>query len=127
MKQRIFQLILALPAALFLFTGVRWLVDPAAVAPQFGFELGIGLGLSTQIGDLSAFFLTLGGTIVVALVTGQRAWYYPAVALLSLAAVGRTVAWLFHGAELTPLIAFEVVVAALLLWAALRRDEAPAD
>lgn len=122
MKHRLVQLVVALPAALFLFTGIRWLVDPAAVAPQFGVELGTGLGLSTQVGDLSAFFLTLGGTIVVALMTGQKVWYYPAVALLLLAALGRLIAWAFHGAAITPMIAVELVVAGLLVWAALRRE-----
>lgn len=120
MKNRVIQLIVALPAALFIATGLRWLITPTLVAPEFGLEAGTGLGLSTQVGDLSAFFLTLGGSIVVALVSGQQRWYYPAIALLLMAALGRTIAWLFHDAVLTPFIGLELAVAALLWWASRR-------
>ncbi|MEO0606520.1 MAG: hypothetical protein AAF211_34150, partial [Myxococcota bacterium] len=80
-----------------------------------------GVGLSTQIGDLGAFFLTLGTCMLAGLTTGQRVWYYPAILLLGLAAIGRTLAWLFHGAALAyDLIAVEVVLAVVLFVASSR-------
>lgn len=109
-----------LPAMLFVVTGLRWLVDPAGVAPEFGLVLGEGLGLSSQVGDMSGFFLTLGICMLVALVTGRRTWYYPPALLLLLTAVGRVVAWLLHDAALAPQIAVEVVVAVILLVASRR-------
>ncbi len=109
-----------LPAVLFVVTGLRWLVDPAGVAPEFGLVLGEGLGLSSQVGDMSGFFLTLGICMLVALVTRRRAWFYPPVLLLVLTAIGRVVAWLLHDAALAPQIAVEVVVAVLLLVASHR-------
>ena len=116
MKRRFIVVVLALPALLFITTGLRWLIDPVGVAPELGLTLESGLGLSTQIGDLSAFFLVAGLCILVGLVTTERTWFYPAIMLLITAALGRTVAWFLHGAMFAPdLILFEIVVALLLL------------
>lgn len=118
---RFLQLLLLLPAVLFLVTGIRWLVAPAGVAPQFGLTLEHGVGLSSQVGDMSAFFLLLGICILTALVSGRRSWYYPPIILLLLTAVGRIVAWLLHDAALAvDLIAPELVVAVLLIVASRR-------
>ena len=96
------------------------LVDPAGVAPDFGLVLGEGLGLSSQVGDMSGYFLTLGICMLAALVSGRRVWYYPPMLLLLLTAVGRVIAWLLHDAALAPQIAAEIVVAVILLVAARR-------
>ena len=117
---KILSLLVLLPAILFLVTGLRWLVDPAGVAPEFGLVLGEGLGLSSQVGDMSGFFLTLGICMLVALVTGRRAWYYPPALLLLLTAVGRVIAWLLHDAALASQIGVEVAVAIILLAASRR-------
>ena len=90
---RILSLLVLLPAILFVVTGLRWLVAPAGVAPEFGLTLGHGVGL----------------------------WYYPAILLLSITAIGRIIAWLIHDAALAlDLIAPEVIVAAILLIASRR-------
>lgn len=118
------KVIVALPALLFIVLGVRWLVDPAAIAPEFGMTALTGAGLSTQVGDLSAFFLTLGLCILTGLVTGNRTWFYPPVMLLLLATLGRLIAWLVHDAALAlPMILVEVIVSALLLLASARLAE----
>ena len=120
MMNKVLSVLVALPAILFIVIGVRWLVDPAGVAPELGLTLDVGLGLSSQVGYLSSFFLTLGICMLLALVTGRRTWYYPAILLLSLAAIGRLVAWLVHDAALAPQIGVEVLVALLLLVASRR-------
>jgi hypothetical protein len=117
---KVLSALVILPAILFVITGVRWLVDPAGSAPQLGLALDEGLGLSTQVGDLASFFLTLGICMLMAVVTGRRTWYYPPMLLLSLAAVGRLLAWLLHDAALAPQIGLEVLVALLLLVASRR-------
>lgn len=123
---RIITLLVALASLLFIAIGVRWLVDPAGAAPELGLSLSQGLGLSTQIGDISSFFLTLGLCIAIALVSKKRIWYYPAIMLLVLAALGRLVAWSMHGAALAvPQIAVEVLVALLLWYASKRLGRAP--
>ena len=106
---------------LFIVTGLRWLLAPAGVAPEFGLVLSSGVGLSSQIGDMSAFFLTLGVCILMGLITQRAIWYYPPIILLSLTAVGRLLAWLLHDAALAMnLIAPEVIVALILLIASRR-------
>ena len=112
------RILVLLPGVLFLVTGLRWLLAPAAVAPEFGLVLGSGIGLSSQVGDMSAFFLTLAVCILMGLTTQRSIWYYPPIILLSLTAIGRTLAWLLHDAALaTALIVPEVVVALILFLA----------
>lgn len=109
------------PAILFIVMGIRWLVAPAGIASEFGFELGQGLGLSSQIGDMSAFFLTGGMCALIAVISGRRTWYYPPMMLLGLTAIGRVIAWSVHGAEFaTTPIAVEVIVTVILLVASRR-------
>ena len=113
--------VVLLCGVLFIVTGLRWLLAPAGVAPEFGLALSTGVGLSSQIGDMSAFFLTLGVSILMGLTTRRAIWYYPPMILLSLTAVGRTLAWLLHDAALAMnLIAPEVIVALILLIASRR-------
>ena len=113
--------IVLLCGVLFIVTGLRWLLAPAGVAPEFGLVLSSGIGLSSQIGDMSAFFLTLGVCILMGLTTQRTIWYYPPIILLSLTAVGRVLAWLLHDAALaTDLIAPEVIIALILLIASRR-------
>jgi hypothetical protein len=115
---RILQLIVALSGLLFLGIGLRWLIDPASAAAQFGMPLLDGVGRSTQVGDMMGFFITLGSTILIALVTAKRTWYYPGIMLLAVAAVGRLLAWSIHDAALAvDMIATEVVISSLLFFA----------
>jgi hypothetical protein len=102
------------PAVVFIVVGLAWLLAPGFVAAQMRMPLLTGDGLSTQIGDLAAFFLTMGGSI--ALLTHRSVWLYPAIMLLTFAAAGRVIAWLAHGAGLTlDMIVVELVVAGLLM------------
>ena len=115
------KLLVMLIGILFLVTGLRWLLAPAGVAPDFGLTLGSGIGLSSQVGDMSAFFLTLGVCILMGLTTQRSVWYCPPIILLSLTALGRVLAWLIHDAALaTQLIAPEVIVSLVLLFASRR-------
>ena len=115
------KLLVLLFGILFLVTGLRWLLAPAGIAPDFGLALGSGIGLSSQVGDMSAFFLTLGVCMLTGLTTQLSVWYYPPIMLLLLTAVGRVLAWLLHDAALaTQLIAPEVMVSLVLLFASRR-------
>lgn len=122
---RLLQLLVVLPAILFIVTGVRWLVAPAGVAPMFGLTLGEGVALSSQVGDMAGYFLTLGSCMLIALISARRIWYYPAIMLLSLTALGRILAWLLHDATLAvDLIAPEIIVTLILLVASRRLPRA---
>ena len=115
------KLLVLLAAILFLVMGVRWLVAPAGVAPDFGLTLSDGIGLSSQIGNMAGFFLLLGSCMLIALISRHRSWYYPPMMLLAITALGRTVAWLLHDATLAvSQIMTEVVMAIFLLLASRR-------
>lgn len=108
--------IAGLPGVVFVAIGLIWLVAPGFAASQLGMTLFTGVGLSTQIGDLASFFLVMGGSILIALVTGKRVWLYPSVMLLGFAVFGRIVAWAFHGAAFAiDMIAVEVIVIGVLM------------
>mgnify|MGYP001577925078 CR=1 FL=1 len=47
--------VVALPAILFIVMGLRWLLNPVGITPELEPTLETGLGLSSQVGDLSAF------------------------------------------------------------------------
>lgn len=116
---KVLKVIVAVPAILFLLIGLRWLFAPAGVAGEFGMPLLDGLGRSTQIGDLGAFFI--GGAVMMLLgvLTQNRTWFLAPALLLALTALFRVLAWGIHDASFAATqIAVEVVVAGLLLFAA---------
>lgn len=122
---RALKLLVLLPATLFVLTGVRWLVEPAGVAPDFGLSLGEGLALSSQVGDMAGYFLTLGSCMLIALISGRRSWFYPPIMLLAITALGRVLAWLLHDATLAVAqIMIEGAVALVLLLASRRLSHA---
>ena len=118
---KILKMITALPALLFIVIGLRWLLGPAGVAAEFGMPLLDGLGGSTQIGDLGAFFLSCGLMVLFGLVTEKREWLYAAALLVACAAVFRTVAWLLYDLPFAATqVTLEVVITVLLLFTASR-------
>ena len=117
------KILTAAPGVLFFAMGLIWWVAPAFVGGQLGMELLEGLGRSTQIADLASFFLTMGGCILIGLYTGRAVWLYPSIMLLGFAAFGRVLAWAVHDAAFAiDMIAVEVIVAILLLFASKKLD-----
>ncbi len=124
MINKILRVVTVLPGILFVVIGVGWVVDPASAAAGVGMPLLEGVGRSTQIGDLGSFFLAMGLLILVGVTTLDRAWFYPPMMLLGLAAIFRIVAWLVHGAALAgSMIAVEIIVTALLYVSTIRLCE----
>lgn len=116
----ILKILVTILSVLFIVNGVRWLVAPAGIAPMFGLELAAGIGLSSQIGDMAGFFLTLGTCALIGMISGQRLWFYPAIMLLGITATGRIIAFLVHDATLaTQMIGIEAI-AALVFFVASR-------
>lgn len=117
--KKVLRLIVGFIGLLFLSMGLRWLLAPAGIAAELGMPLLDGVGRSTQIGDLAAFFITLGLCVLIALSTRNSQWYYPAILLLGLTAFGRMIAWLIHDAALPlQIIAPEIIFSVILLIAA---------
>lgn len=120
---KVLRVLVFLPAVLFLVMGLRWAIDPAGVAGQFGMPLLDGVGRSSQIGDVGGYFLALSIMMLLGVTTAQPKWLYPAVLMLTMTAILRTVAWLLHGAPLAlDMIAPEVIVSVLLLLLAFRLE-----
>lgn len=105
-----------LPGLAMGFNAFMWITNPGAAAESLGMPLLEGLALSTQAGDFAAFFFACAAMSFLAAWRLNPIWAYGAFFLLGGAAVFRTTAWAFHGAELaTVFIAVEVVLAGLLL------------
>lgn len=122
---KIINVIVGLVGGLFVIMGLSWLVDPAGAAKNLGMPLLEGLGRSSQIADCGAFFTTGGSMVLIGIITRQRTWLYAPSMMLCCAAVFRILAWLVHGAAFaTPQIAVEVVLTALLMFAASRLPSA---
>jgi len=115
MIAKFIKILIILPAVLFITMGLRWIVAPTGIARELGLSLMSGVGLSSQIGNMAAFFLTLGICVLMGVVTEIRIWFYPPVILLALTALGRMLAWLLYDADLAgALIVSEILIA--LLW-----------
>ncbi|MGJ8686954.1 MAG: hypothetical protein ACSHWQ_05715 [Spongiibacteraceae bacterium] len=118
--KKLLRLLVALPALLFVAMGLRWIIEPTEAAASLGMPLLTGLARSSQVGDVGGLLLAMGLMMFVALVTERRSWFFAPAMLLALAAILRTVAWFFHGAELAvEMITVEVIVASILLFASI--------
>ena len=118
---KVLRIVVALVGLLFVMLGIRWLVDPSGSAADLGMPLLEGIGRSTQIGDLVAFFFSGGLMVVIGLITDRRSWLYAPAMLVASTALFRVIAWLAHDAAFaTQQIAVEVVISLLLIAAALR-------
>lgn len=110
-----FRILPGLLGAFFLLQGSMWLIDPGGAAEGLGMPLLEGAARSTQIGDLSGFFLCLGGFALFGAIRLRPDFVRAAGCLVGLVAVTRTIAWAAHGAEFTTqFIVIEVVCGALL-------------
>lgn len=90
-------------ALIFGVQGTLWLVNPARAVRFWGFPVPDGgLGLSSMIGALSSWCLTIAVCLLMALVRRERFWYYPPMMMLGLFAIGRIVAGVVHGAPPLP-------------------------
>ena len=124
--QIVFRVLTLLIAAIFAFSSLNWIIDPAAAAGSLGMELLSGVGASTQIGDIGAFFLCVAAMTGLAQRRGHSHWLLPAAMLLGAAAVMRTLAWVTGNADFAAQLIMSEVVLAAILWTAarLRSNEA---
>ncbi len=110
------RLVTAMVGALFVLQGILWWALPARVAEGLGMPLLDGVGRSTQIGDLGAFFLVAGATMLLGTRPGRARLLLVPAGAFALAATGRIVAWALHGADFAgAFIAVEAALVALLV------------
>ena len=102
----------------FLLMGLRWIIDPYSAAASLSMPLLEGAGLSTQIGDVGSFFVTIGVMTLIGVIKQKRHWLYAPSMLLLVAALYRVLSTVLHGAAFTfSPIAIEIIVGLFLIFA----------
>ena len=115
--KNVLRVVTGLLGALFFVMGLQWILSPANIAESLGMPLLEGVGLSTQIGDLGSFFITVGAMTLIGAITTTRHWFYAPSMLLLVAALYRTLSTLLYGAPFViSAIAVEVVVGLFLIF-----------
>ena len=66
------RVVAGLLGTLFLINGLQWIIAPANIAAQLGMPLLEGVGLSTQIGDMGSFFITVGAMTLIGALSQTR-------------------------------------------------------
>ena len=115
------RVIAGLVGILFFLNGLQWIISPANVAASLGMPLLDGVGLSTQIGDLGSFFITVGAMTLIGAITTTRHWFYAPSMLLLVAALYRTLSTILYGAPFVmSAIIVEISVGLFLIFAGSR-------
>ncbi len=121
MMNKVILILAGLAGLLLTVSGLRWFVEPGAAASAINMPLLDGLARSSQIGDLSAFFLV--GGLFAFLGFRQAHWMWVPAALVGLAAIGRILAWQLQGADLAAnLIVVELIMCAVFVAARFRNS-----
>ena len=116
--KNVLRIVAGLVGILFFLNGLQWIISPANVAASLGMHLLEGVGLSTQIGDLGSFFITVGAMTLIGAITTTRHWFYAPSMLLLVAALYRTLSTILYGAPFVmSAIIVEVVVGLFLIFA----------
>ena len=117
----VLRIVAGLVGILFFLNGLQWIISPANVAASLGMPLLEGVGLSTQIGDLGSFFITVGAMTLIGAISTTRHWFYAPSMLLLVAALYRTLSTLLYGAPFVmSAIVVEVSVGLFLIFAGSR-------
>ena len=119
--KNVLRVIAGLVGILFFLNGLQWIISPANVAASLGMPLLDGVGLSTQIGDLGSFFITVGAMTLIGGITTTRHWFYAPSMLLLVAALYRTLSTILYGAPFVmSAIIVEISVGLFLIFAGSR-------
>ena len=119
--KNVLRVIAGLVGILFFLNGLQWIISPANVAASLGMTLLEGVGLSTQIGDLGSFFITVGAMTLIGAITTTRHWFYAPSMLLLVAALYRTLSTILYGAPFVmSAIIVEISVGLFLIFAGSR-------
>ena len=119
--KNVLRIVAGLVGILFFLNGLQWIISPANVAESLGMTLLEGVGLSTQIGDLGSFFITVGAMTLIGAISTTRHWFYAPSMLLLVAALYRTLSTLLYGAPFVmSAIVVEVSVGLFLIFAGSR-------
>jgi hypothetical protein len=118
MLDKIIKVIAGFFCVLLIMIGVGWLLDPSSAAEGLGMTLFEGLGRSSQIGDMSSFFIVGGTFALIGVIRNNASFLLMSASLVGFTAITRTIAWGVHDASFaTQQIVVEVVICSVLLLA----------
>ena len=124
MNTTLFKIIAIVPGIPLLVNALLFIVQPSTVVADLGMPLLDGIGRSTQLADLGAFFAFSAVMTIYGVIKSQSELLRLAALLLGMTAVLRVLAWVAHGAGLaTSLIAAEVVLVVWLVASAAYMDK----
>jgi hypothetical protein len=115
MMEKALQVLAALFGAYFLiFMGGSWVVDPATGAQNLQMIYMDGAARNSQIGDLGALFLCMGGFALFGVWKKRPDFLYASAFLIGITAVMRVLAGLVHDAPTIWLfVVIELIVVAV--------------
>lgn len=107
--------IVVLLGLVFLAMGLRYLIDPAGMAEQFGLRPIAANGFATLRADMFALFGVCGGAALLGAWRNDSKLLLVALAICLLALTGRIVSFLVEGASVGMVQAVAVEAIALLI------------
>jgi hypothetical protein len=120
--EKVFRILAALTGAFFLiYMGGAWVVDPAAGAKNLQMVYMEGAARNSQIGDLGALFLCMGGFALFGVWKKRPDFLYASACLIGMTAVMRVFAGLAYEAPtIWEFVLVETI--ALAIWVAHARQ-----
>tara|TARA_B100000427_G_C15144249_1_gene435793 strand:- start:150 stop:575 length:426 start_codon:yes stop_codon:yes gene_type:complete len=116
MTQFIARLLSILPGLLFLSVAYNWITNPSKAAIDLDMIYLEGLGRSTQIGDFSAFFISVSLFCIIGSIFKNISFLFSAIIILSSAAIMRIVSWQVYEADFSGLsIGVEIISSIMIL------------
>ena len=110
MKPTALRIIAAIPGIPMALFAIGLFFQPEQAVANLSMPLLEGAALSTQLGDMTSFFVCTGAFIFMGAYLSAPRWLYAGAALLIVTAFARTLAYLIHGADFSAEpIAVEVV------------------
>ena len=124
----IYRILAALPGVPLFFIALGLIAQPEAALGNLGMTLLEGVALSTQLGDMTSFFLCTSLMCFLGAWKENAQWLYGAAMLLLGVAIFRTLAWAIHGATFTAdFVAIEIISTAVLLFCAWKFNQQSMD
>jgi len=115
-NNNVIKIIAAVPGIPMLVNALMFILQPGTVTADLGMPLLEGVGLSTQLADLGAFF-TFSALLIFYGVLKSKGQYLRIVALLlGLTALLRAVAWLVNDAALASTLIGAEILLVVWLW-----------
>jgi hypothetical protein len=115
-NNNVIKIIAAVPGIPMLVNALMFILQPKTVTADLGMPLLEGVGLSTQLADLGAFF-TFSALLIFYGVLKSNGEYLRIVALLlGLTAILRAVAWVINDAALASTLIGAEILLVVWLW-----------